>query len=249
LFVTNRARGALWSWVEQPGVGHTFDGLADELVLPFMAEAIRLRYPAGQMPTAFSGVTLLDVVETDGWLANQSTWKSGLTQIAAYDEYVGNKQTAGWLLNENVAYLYRAFSTYNRDVELDFADPLQFPGPGEWQVNVGVDPPTMVKLKIDLAATPGWTKLELLNYAQTVLERTPATVPESMLTLDVPILRRGVYGFSALVTLADGHTLSTSNVLEYSAIPEPTTIVAFAIGALTLSTWRRHGPRYSRFGK
>jgi hypothetical protein len=249
LWVTNRARGALWSWVEQPGVGHTFDGLADELVLPFMAEAIRLRYPADQMPTASSGITLLDVVETDGWLANQATWKSGLTQIAAYDEYLGNKQTAGWLLNENVAYLYRAFSTYDRDVELDFADPLPFPGPVEWQVNVGINTPTTVKLKVDLSDTPGWTKLELLNYAQTVIERIPSSVPESLLTLDVPIFRRGVYGFSALVTLADGHTLSTSNLLEYSAIPEPMTIVACAIGALALPAWRRRGPRYSRVGR
>jgi hypothetical protein len=201
------------------------------------------------MPTASSGITLLDVVETDGWLANQATWKSGLTQIAAYDEYLGNKQTAGWLLNENVAYLYRAFSTYDRDVELDFADPLPFPGPVEWQVNVGINTPTTVKLKVDLSDTPGWTKLELLNYAQTVIERIPSSVPESLLTLDVPIFRRGVYGFSALVTLADGHTLSTSNLLEYSAIPEPMTIVACAIGALALPAWRRRGPRYSRVGR
>jgi dienelactone hydrolase len=235
LFETNRARGALWSWVEQPGVGHTFDGLADEIVLPFMAEAIRLRYPAGQLPTATSGVTLLPVNESDGWLTDQSTWKSGLTQIAAYDQYPGNKQTAGWLLNENVAFVYRAFSTYYRDVSLDFAEPLQYPGPAEWQVNVGFDPPTSVKLDIDLSQTPGWTKVVLFNYAQLVLQVTPGTVPESFLTLDVPILHRGVYGFSALVTRADGVTIRTSNLLEYSAIPEPTTIDALMIGAIVLS--------------
>ena len=239
LFETNRPRGALWSWVEQPGVGHTFDGLADELVLPFMAEAIRLRYPAGQMPTATSGVTLLPVNETDGWLVDQTTWESGLTQIASYDQYPGNKQTAGWLLNENVAYLYRAFSTYDRNVNLDFAEPLQFPGPAEWQVNVGFDPPTSVKLALDLTGTPGWTKVELLNYAQTVLEQTPAAVPESSLTLEVPIFRRGVYGFSALVTLADRQTLSTSNLLAYSAVPEPTTITTLMIVATTLGILSR----------
>jgi hypothetical protein len=232
LFETNRPRGALWSWVEQEGVGHTFDGLADELVLPFMAEAIRLRYPAGQLPTAISGVTLLDVNESDGWLTDQSTWKSGLTQIAAHAAYPGNKQTAGWLLNENVAILYRAFSTYDRKVSLDFTDPLQFPGPSEWQVNVGFEAPTTLKLDVDLSQTPGWTKLELLNYAESISTVFPSAVPETMLTLDVPILRRGVYGLSALVTHADGTTLSTTNLLAYSAVPEPATVVLLLAAVL-----------------
>ena len=39
LFDNNRSRGALWSWVEQPGIGHA--GLAQELTVPFMDEAIR----------------------------------------------------------------------------------------------------------------------------------------------------------------------------------------------------------------
>ena len=50
LFNNNRPRGALWSWVEQEGMAH--EGFAFELMLPFFAEAIRLRYPAGQAPTA-----------------------------------------------------------------------------------------------------------------------------------------------------------------------------------------------------
>ena len=86
--------------MEQQGEAHS--GRADALILPFMAEAIRLRYPAGQLPSATSGVTLNPVSESSGWLADQSTWKSGLTQIAAYDDYPGAKQAAGWLLNETL---------------------------------------------------------------------------------------------------------------------------------------------------
>jgi dienelactone hydrolase len=99
LFDDNRPRGALWAWVEEENTGHARTD--DEIVLPFMAEAIRLRYPSGSLPSATAGVSLLGLNEEDGWLADQSTWMSGLTQIAAYDDYVGDESTAGWLLNDS----------------------------------------------------------------------------------------------------------------------------------------------------
>jgi dienelactone hydrolase len=222
LFLNNRARGALWAWVEQEGVGHS--GLADELILPFMAEAIRLRYPANQVPTATSGVTLLAVNETSGWLADQTTWKSGLTQIAPYSQYPGNKQSAGWLLNDNVAFAYRAFSTYQHEASLDFVNPLQFPSPIPLEVNVGSSVPTSVKFRLDLSELPGWTKVELFDGAQLVLQLMPSAIPEKDVMLNVPINRSGVYGFSAIVTGADGITKSATNLLGFTAIPEPTTI-------------------------
>jgi hypothetical protein len=43
-----------------------------------------------------------------GWLVDQSTWKNGLTQIAPYSSYAGDKQKAGWLLDENIAFVYRS---------------------------------------------------------------------------------------------------------------------------------------------
>ena len=206
-----------------------------------MAEAIRLRYPANQLPTATSGVSLLPVNESDGWLADQSTWKSGLTQIASYNQYPGNKQTAGWLLNDNVAYLYRAFSSYDHDVRLDFAQPLQFPSPFQLEVNVGYAVPTNLKLQLDLSGTPGWTKVEIFNGAQSILQRVPSTTLESALTLDVPINRWGVYGFSALVTHSDGHTISTTNLLGFTAVPEPTTVCSVIVGLILVGLWTPRG--------
>ena len=41
------------------------------------------------------------------------------------------------------------------------------------------------------------------------------------LVLEAPIPAPGVYGFSALVTHADGVTVSTSNVLAFTTVPEP----------------------------
>jgi hypothetical protein len=229
LFNNNRARGALWSWVEQEGVGHA--GLAHELMLPFMDEAIRLRYPANQAPTATTGVTLLDVVPTDGWLVDQSTWHSGLTKIASHDQYAGNKALAGWLVDQNVAYMYRAFSTYDHEAALSFASP-QVPGLPE--VGFGTNP-TNLQLRLNLAGLPGWTKVELFNGAQSLLEVLPSGPPQSLLTLSAPIFGAGVYGLSALVTKADGQTLSTSNLLVFTAIPEPTTIGSLLTCAFVLT--------------
>jgi dienelactone hydrolase len=243
LFDTNRPRGALWSWIEQEDVAHA--GLADAIVLPFMDEAIRLRYPANQSPTATSGVQLLPVNESNGWLVNQQTWKSGLTQIAEYGAYAGDKQKAGWLLDKNVAYLYRAFSTYDRPLRLDFHDvPLWENDAGPWAAGVGLEAPSTLRLDLNLAGVPGWTKVELFNYADSMLTLTPTISMPNLLTLDVPILRRGIYGLSALVTLADGTTLRTTNLLAYAAIPEPAAVVQSLMGLLGLALcWRTTGRR------
>jgi dienelactone hydrolase len=229
LFETNRSRGALWSWVEQEGLAH--EGFADEMVLPFMAEAIRLRYPTDQVPTAIQGVTLRPVNEVDGWLVDQSTWNSGLTQIASYDNYTGNKQTAGWLLNENVAHLYRAFSTYDRPVNLEFSDPWT------WE-EVGYTPPALsltehtpatLQLTLDVSAMPSWTKIELFNYAEPVLTLTSSPSLPTELEFDLPIFGRGIFSYSALVTAADRQTVRTTNLLTYLAVPEPTTAATFIV--------------------
>ncbi len=228
IFDNNRARGALWSWVEQQGVAHA--GLAQELMIPFMDEAIRLRYPANQAPTATSGVTLRSVSPSSGWLADQSTWKSGLTQIASYDSYPGNKQTAGWLLDENLADMYRAFSTYNENVHLSFINPQvpEFP-----EVNYG-EGLGNVQLRLDLSGTPGWTKVDILDGAKSVLEFGSTLSTPNLLTLNVPIDESGVHGLSALVTKADGVTLTTSNLLVYTAVPEPAAIYTAIVGLISL---------------
>lgn len=231
LFDTNRPRGAEWAWTEQEGAAHELG--AEELGLPFLSEAIRLRYPAGQTPTATHGVSLLPVNETDGWLADQSTWKSGLTKVFPYNAYPGSKQQAGWLLNENVASIYRAFSTYDSPVKLSYELPFDYP----YSLFLGL-PPLEVPLRLDATALPGWTKIEVLNYSTTLLTLTPDQFTGGVLTFPVPIVSGGVYAFSALVTHADGQTLSTTNLLTFIAappVPEPATIVSTAIAMIALA--------------
>ena len=97
LFNDNRPRGALWSWVEEENTGHARTD--DEIVLPFMAEAIRLRYPSGELPSATVWRFLLALNEEDGWLADQSTWTSGLVDVASYDR-LRRRQVNSWLVAE-----------------------------------------------------------------------------------------------------------------------------------------------------
>jgi hypothetical protein len=237
LFDNNRPpRGALWSWVEEEGHAHI--GRADSILIPFMDAAIRARYPAGQAPTATSGVTLLPVSESNGWLADQSSWKSGLTKIASYNDYAGNKSQAGWLLDKGVAFTYRAFSTYNRVVSLSFDGPTLSD-----EIDSTAALPSTLKLKLDLSAVPGWTKVQLLNYSDPVLEQSATSGPGGVFAFDVPIFHTGVYAFSALVTHADGVTVSTTKPLAFTALPEPATAAVVLAGFLCIPARRRLSPR------
>ena len=117
LFEANRPRGALWSWVEEENTGHARSD--DEIVLPFMAEAIRLRYPTDEFPSATGGVTLSSLNEEDGWLADQSTWTSGLVEVFTHlPTMPATNEAAGWLLNQDMAHLYRAFATYDKPASI-----------------------------------------------------------------------------------------------------------------------------------
>jgi hypothetical protein len=77
-----------------------------------------------------------------------------------------------------------------------------------------------ITLKLNLTAAADWTHVTLYDYAQPILDLTPATFPGNLLTLNVPIPRAGAYAFSALVTHADGR-ISSSNPLAYYTVPVP----------------------------
>ena len=112
LFEINRPRGALWAWIEEESSGHE-ELNSRQLILTFLAECVRLRYPADQSPLD-GPVTLKNLHEFDGWLVDQSTWQDGLTQIYAYDDAPGDKRAYGWVPNEKIARYYQAFSSYRK---------------------------------------------------------------------------------------------------------------------------------------
>jgi hypothetical protein len=187
------------------------------------------------------------VNETDGWLADQSTWKSGLTKVFPYDAYPGNKSQAGWLLDNNAAALYRAFSTYD-------SLPLSFDLPFEYPYKTLFAPrPLNLPLEIDATKVTSWTKIDVLNYGETVLTLASEQFQGSILTFQIPITQRGTYALSALVTHSDGQTQSTTNLLavvEAGSVPEPATgliaTIGFAAAIATCRQPRRHCLIWSR---
>ena len=212
LFNDNRPRGALWSWVEEENTGHARTD--DEIVLPFMAEAIRLRYPSGELPSSTSGVSLQAIDEENGWLADQSTWTSGLTKVASYAEYVGDKSTAGWLLNDNVAQLYRAFATYDKPVSIQFPSSQLLLGE-----SLSANLPVTFNVQANTSAMQGWTKVELFDYAEKIGEVLAGGLPSSSTTVPATLSAGGVHSLTALVTGADGNTIRTTNIVTVLTAP------------------------------
>jgi hypothetical protein len=108
-------------------------------------------------------------------------------------------------------------------------------------------------LQLDVSAISNWSKIEVFNYAERIMEISPSGGTQSLLMLDVPIPAEGIYGISALVTHSDGVTISTTNPLAYGAVipvPEPggeglflIGLFAFSIAVFQRKHWRSRGTR------
>jgi hypothetical protein len=61
---------------------------------------------------------LLPVDSARAWLADNSTWKQGITKIMPATGYVGDRSSTSWLLDKDVAYIYRGIATYGNPLQL-----------------------------------------------------------------------------------------------------------------------------------
>jgi hypothetical protein len=225
LFTNNRPRGALWTWVEEQSMGHA--GTDDRLVLPLMAEAIRLRYPQDQKPTATSGITLRTLNESDGWLIDVSSPVSELTQMASYVNYTGDRSIAGWLPNEGMADVFRAFATYDKNVTL-------FPG---GDVVVSDKAPLTTLVIVDTMRLPDWSKIEVFDYAGRLAAVSSGGSPSYYALFNITLADPAVHGLWALVTHADGVTLSRTTVTAFITVPEPGAAMLLGSCVAGLAVW------------
>src|SRR5262249_45468060 len=83
-----RPKGAVWGWVGVQGVGHERVG-QEVLAMPILDAAVRLRYPA-DVDVRKGPVKLKPVDLTSGWVADNTTWKSGLTAITPAKKFKGD---------------------------------------------------------------------------------------------------------------------------------------------------------------
>jgi hypothetical protein len=191
-----RPKGALWGWMAVQGVGHEFAG-QEVLAMPMLDAALRLRYPADG-DVRKGPVKLKRVDPKSGRIADNTTWKSDLTKIAAAKDFKGDIAKSSWLLNEDLAFIYRAYSTYDRPLKITSPHPMSAQGE-VWDAGAGV------VISIDDTKFAGWKKLELYDGAKKVdeLAKGPAE-------FTVKDLKAGYHAFSVLGTDGKG-TIRPSN--------------------------------------
>ncbi|HEY7312791.1 MAG TPA: hypothetical protein VH643_25735 [Gemmataceae bacterium] len=189
-----RPKGALWGWMAVPGIGHERDG-QEVLAMPMLDAAVRLRYPADS-DVRKGPVKLKPVDPKSGWVADNTTWKSGLTAITPAKDFKGGLAKSSWLLNEDLAFIYRAYATYNR--------PLKITSPRNDRDLVW-DAGSRVTIAVDDSRFAGWKKLELYDGAKKVGE-----LAKGLAEFTVKDLKAGYHAFSVLGTDGKG-TIRPSN--------------------------------------
>jgi hypothetical protein len=197
-----RPKGALWGWMAVPGIGHERDG-QEVLAMPMLDAAVRLRYPADWAAgdVRKGPVKLKAVDPKSGWIADNTTWKSGLTAITPAKDFKGEIAKSSWLLNEDVACIYRAYATYDR--------PLKITSPSNTSAQDQVlDAGSSGSISVDDSQFAGWKKLELYDGAKKVDELTKG--PAEFTVKD---LKAGYHAFSVLGTDGKGNIRPSGPVL------------------------------------
>lgn len=176
LFDGNRPRGALWAFVVEEDAAHC-ECTSNDLLLPFFARAIALRYPPGQSPR-YGPVTLTDLTEASGWLANP-------TSVHPYASYPGDRSTANWLIDQGTAQVFRAFSTMNAPLLLN----------DQGVSSMGA----FATLTVNASAFPNWSRMEFFQGATKLGEVTSGTPSWT------GRLSTGTYGLNVLGTDSAGN--------------------------------------------
>jgi hypothetical protein len=133
-------------------------------------------------------VKLQPVDLESGCVADNTTWKSGLTTITPAKEFKGAIAKSSWLLNKDIAFIYRAYATHDW--------PLKITSPSNMSAKDEVfGAGSSVTIKVDDSKFIGWTKLDLYDGAKKVGELTKG--PAKFTVKD---LTAGYHTFSVLGT-------------------------------------------------
>ncbi len=211
VFLPNRPLGGQIAWMERQGIGHEYDAnRQDLLAMPLLDLAVRTRYPKNGDVTQ-GPIKLLCIDSATGWVADNTTWQSGLTQIVPAKQFKGDLGHSSWLQNEDIAFIYRAYATYDNPITLTSPGPC---GPG----TPAVDPGSNVLITVDAGRFPNWRKLEFYDGA-----RKLGTVTAAPAQFTATNLTPGYHVFSVLGTDAFG-TVRTSDPVMVVVRRPPTDV-------------------------
>ena len=96
-FFKKREEGAIWCFAVEPNSGHRVDR-SNEFVIPFFISCLEKRL-------SLNSEELLNIPEENGWLGNLDNF-----EIAAYEDYQGDREKAAWLADEKIAKKWQAFA-------------------------------------------------------------------------------------------------------------------------------------------
>jgi hypothetical protein len=155
LFDGNRPPGAFWSVEFEEGEAHTFARSLPLFFLHFQ-HALDQRLPAGTSK-------ILPVDTAHGWLADNGTWRDGIAKIFPGAGFTGDATHLSWLLDRDVAYVYRGTATY--------ANPLLLARTAGHGVAYFSDEPVVIECA-DFGDGP-WKSVALYDGAERVAAVTP----------------------------------------------------------------------------
>ncbi len=188
-YTNNRALGAPWAMLIEEGVGHE-KGRAYEWMLPFLAEAVALRYPSDQSPRV-GAVALRDVNQAPGWLIDRSTQTSGFLQVEPQAGFSGNATTRGWVPSERIARFAQAFGSYSKTGTVTATSSTASPQIAPLTLTYGVD----------LSAVTGWSQVEFFDGSTKLGEATSAGGNTPTFTRTIAA-SSGFFSTYGIVTLA-----------------------------------------------
>lgn len=241
LYVNGRSQGAPWAWLEEENVGHDY-GNSEALLFGFYSEVIAQRYPTNLYPTATTQPTLLPVVETNGWLVDQSLagWESGCSAVQPSAGYSGDKLQLGWVPGEEIARLYRAAASFDRSVSTSFSPFLKpmvtrFPGdPLGYSTGKLYYPGQPVHCEVDIAPSiTGWQKAEFFDGTNKLAEITDNSTNTLSIDLMLDGNRKNNSVYTVLTLADDSRRVSSISMLQSDTLRTPTIPSALTADAAT----------------
>ncbi len=202
-FEIHRPKGAIWAVAFEEDAWHK-EGNVNGLWYTFFDHAIRARLPAGTPPLT-GPVTLLDLPETSGWLAAKPTGSSGLSgTVYPYADYPGDKTTACWLMDADVANLYRGFATWGPAVTVTVGGGMVYQGVPVFDAGQTIQ----FNVSVDSALFPDWVSADVYDGAVKL-----GTVTNGGATSVSAVRPWGARGVTAIARNAAGN--------ERTSIPKP----------------------------
>lgn len=200
-----RPLGAMFGWMTVQGTGHGRVG-QEVLAMPFLDAVTRLRYPSdGNMNKG--SVPLKSIDPGKGWIGDNTTWKSVLTTIIPSKQFKGDAGSTSWLPSEDIAFIYRAYATYDKPLT------ITSPSPDLSSVQVW-DPGSNITVVVDDTKFLQWTKLEFYDGAHRL-----GIITHGLPQFTAMNLTSGFHVFSVLGTDSHGIVRTSNPVLVVVRMP------------------------------